>query len=103
MKNLSAIITAVMIIALLGFLAVYNCNSDNINKTTTISCSEACEKACCLGCLATKGDAVCLDDHSCCLELLQIYYPELDMEMFTKQADSTDELMIAIEEAGGWE
>ena len=29
-------------------------------------CADDCQKACCLGCKATVGDAVCLADHSCC-------------------------------------
>ena len=30
------------------------------------SCDDECQKACCLGCHATEGEAVCLADHSCC-------------------------------------
>ena len=31
-----------------------------------LACADDCQKACCLGCKATVGDAVCLADHSCC-------------------------------------
>ena len=31
-----------------------------------VACADDCQKACCLGCKATAGDAVCLADHSCC-------------------------------------
>jgi len=31
-----------------------------------VACTDDCAKACCLGCKATEGDALCLADHSCC-------------------------------------
>ena len=31
-----------------------------------VACADDCQKACCLGCHATEGEAVCLADHSCC-------------------------------------
>jgi len=30
------------------------------------ACADDCQKACCLGCKATEGDAACKADHSCC-------------------------------------
>ena len=32
------------------------------------TCTDDCQKACCLGCKATEGDVVCLADHSCCAD-----------------------------------
>lgn len=31
-----------------------------------VACADNCQKACCLGCTALEGEAVCLADHSCC-------------------------------------
>jgi len=31
------------------------------------ACADDCQKACCLGCQATEGEAACLADHSCCV------------------------------------
>jgi len=31
-----------------------------------VACADDCQKACCLGCKATEGDAACKADHSCC-------------------------------------
>ena len=31
-----------------------------------VACADDCQKACCLGCQATEGEAACLADHSCC-------------------------------------
>ena len=79
MKNLIAIITGVLIILFLGFLVIQNCECDKSScsvgnteteETSTTEegavCADDCQKACCLGCHATEGDAACLADHSCC-------------------------------------
>jgi len=40
---------------------------DQINNVRAVRMlSNDCEKACCLGCRATEGEAICLSDHSCC-------------------------------------
>ena len=31
-------------------------------------CAADCQKACCLGCKASDGDAKCKQDHSCCAD-----------------------------------
>ena len=102
MKNLIAIITGVLIILFLGFLVIQNCECDKSScsvgnteteETSTTEegavCADDCQKACCLGCHATEGDAACLADHSCC------FHHEHEGE--------TDSLFEAIEEAGGME
>jgi len=37
-----------------------------------VACADDCQKACCLGCKATEGEASChllaADDHSCCVK-----------------------------------
>ena len=38
----------------------------NDSVEVVVACADDCQKACCLGCKATVGDAVCLADHSCC-------------------------------------
>ena len=47
-----------------------NCGAGDAAATDTVeevvACADDCQKACCLGCKATVGDAVCLADHSCC-------------------------------------
>ena len=48
------------------------CNSGTGDAAATdsveeiVACADDCQKACCLGCKATVGDAICLADHSCC-------------------------------------
>ena len=77
MKNLTAIITGVLILLFLGLLAIQNCkcgsswcSSLQVETEATPEegavCADDCQKACCLGCHATEGDAACLADHSCC-------------------------------------
>ena len=62
-----------------------NFGADNDAATDTIeevvTCSDDCQKACCLGCQATEGDAVCLADHSCCA-----HHHEGDSEEATEDA-----------------
>jgi len=47
-----------------------NCGTGDTAATDSVeevvACADDCQKACCLGCKATVGDAVCLADHSCC-------------------------------------
>ena len=47
-----------------------NCGAGDAAATDSVeevvACADDCQKACCLGCKATVGDAVCLADHSCC-------------------------------------
>jgi hypothetical protein len=47
-----------------------NCGTGDTATTDSVeevvACADDCQKACCLGCKATVGDAVCLADHSCC-------------------------------------
>ena len=47
-----------------------NCGAGDAAETDSVeevvACADDCQKACCLGCKATAGDAVCLADHSCC-------------------------------------
>ena len=47
-----------------------NCGAGDAAVTDAVeevvACADDCQKACCLGCKATAGDAVCLADHSCC-------------------------------------
>ena len=49
-----------------------NCGAGDAAATDSVeevvACADDCQKACCLGCKATVGDAVCLADHSCCAE-----------------------------------
>ena len=49
-----------------------NCGAGDAAETDSVeevvACADDCQKACCLGCKATVGDAVCLADHSCCAE-----------------------------------
>ena len=73
MKKFTAIITGVLILLFLGFLVIQNCECDkswcSVEEVETEEgavCADDCQKACCLGCHATEGDAACLADHSCC-------------------------------------
>ena len=47
-----------------------NCGAGDAAATDTVeevvACADDCQKACCLGCQATEGEAACLADHSCC-------------------------------------
>ena len=47
-----------------------NCGEGDAAETDSVeevvACADDCQKACCLGCKATVGDAACLADHSCC-------------------------------------
>ena len=47
-----------------------NCGTGDAAATDAIeevvACADDCQKACCLGCQATEGEAACLADHSCC-------------------------------------
>ena len=47
-----------------------NCGTGDDAATDAIeevvACADDCQKACCLGCQATEGEAACLADHSCC-------------------------------------
>ena len=47
-----------------------NCGTGDATATDSVeevvACADDCQKACCLGCKATVGDAICLADHSCC-------------------------------------
>ena len=68
MKNLMYLLVA-------GTLFIFTaCNSGSGDATVTDSveevvvCADDCQKACCLGCHATEGEAVCLADHSCCAD-----------------------------------
>ena len=49
-----------------------NCGAGDAAATDSaeevVACADDCQKACCLGCKATEGDAVCLADHSCCAD-----------------------------------
>jgi len=49
-----------------------NCGAGDAAATDTVeevvACADDCQKACCLGCKATEGNAVCLADHSCCAD-----------------------------------
>ena len=79
MKKFTAIITGVLILLFLGFLVIQNCecckskcSAEEVETEETSTteegavCADDCQKACCLGCHATEGDAACLSDHSCC-------------------------------------
>ena len=62
-----------MYLLVAGTLFIFTaCNSGSGDATATDSveevvvCADDCQKACCLGCHATEGEAVCLADHSCC-------------------------------------
>ena len=62
-----------MYLLVAGTMFVFTaCNSGAGDAATTDSveevaaCADDCQKACCLGCKATVGDAICLTDHSCC-------------------------------------
>ena len=73
MKKLTAIITIVLILLFLGFLIIQNCgcckskcSAEEVETEEGAVCTDDCQKACCLGCHATEGDAACLADHSCC-------------------------------------
>jgi len=41
-------------------------SADSSAGEVIVACADECQKACCLGCHATEGDAACLADHSCC-------------------------------------
>jgi len=55
--------------AMFAFTAC-NCGTGNDAATDAVeevvACADDCQKACCLGCQATEGEAACLADHSCC-------------------------------------
>ena len=59
-----------MFLLVLGTMFVFTacncCSSDTTATEEVVTCADDCQKACCLGCHATEGDAVCLADHSCC-------------------------------------
>ena len=62
-----------MYLLVAGALFIFTaCNSGSGDATATdsveevVMCADDCQKACCLGCHATEGEAVCLADHSCC-------------------------------------
>jgi hypothetical protein len=66
MKNLMYLLVA-------GTMFIFTaciCGDGNATATDSaeevVACADDCKKACCLGCHATEGDAVCLADHSCC-------------------------------------
>ena len=74
MKKLTAIITIVLILLFLGLLVIQNCgcckskcSAEEVETEEGAVCADDCQKACCLGCHATEGDADCLADHSCCV------------------------------------
>ena len=69
MKNLMYLLVA----ASLCVFAACGGGETTTEETATVevsnevsTCADYCAKACCLGCHATEGDAVCLADHSCC-------------------------------------
>ncbi len=70
------------------------CNSGSGDAAATDSieevaaCADDCQKACCLGCHATEGEAVCLADHSCCA-----HHHEADVEEVVEEAseEATEE------------
>ena len=77
MKKLTAIITIVLILLFLGLLVIQNCecckskcSAEEVETEEGAVCADDCQKACCLGCHATEGDAKCivLEDGSmpCC-------------------------------------
>jgi len=83
MKNLMYLLVA-------GTMFVFtacNCGTGDAAVTDSVeevvACADDCQKACCLGCHATEGDAVCLADHSCCA-----HHHEGDSEEATE--DSTE-------------
>ena len=53
-----------------------NCGAGDAAATDSVeevvACADDCQKACCLGCKATEGEASCsllaAGDHSCCAE-----------------------------------
>ena len=62
-----------MYLLVVGTMFIFTaCNSGTGDAAATdsveeiVACADDCQKACCLGCKATVGDAVCLADHSCC-------------------------------------
>ena len=56
-------------------------SADSSVGEVIVACADDCQKACCLGCHATEGDAVCLADHSCCA-----HHHEDDSEEATENA-----------------
>jgi len=59
-----------LILIAVGALIYYNLPGDDAATTDPVKevsqCADDCQKACCLGCQATEGEAACLADHSCC-------------------------------------
>ena len=58
-----------LVVGTMFIFTACNCGSGDAATDTVeevVVCADDCKKACCLGCHATEGEAVCLDDHSCC-------------------------------------
>ncbi len=60
-----------LVVGTIFVFASCNCGSNDSTQTSgaveeAAPCADDCQKACCLGCHATEGEAVCLPDHSCC-------------------------------------
>jgi len=61
-------IMSIFSVVLFAFaLTLSSCGESNADKAS-VECSADCEKACCLGCKSTNGDAKCKEDHSCCIK-----------------------------------
>ena len=78
-----------------GIMFVFNasnCAAGDAAATDSIeevaACTDDCQKACCLGCHATEGEAVCLANHSCCA-----HHHEADVEEVVEEAseEATEE------------
>ena len=85
-----------MYLLVVGTIFVFaSCNSGSNDSTQTSGsveeaapCADDCQKACCLGCHATEGEAVCLANHSCCA-----HHHEADVEEVVEEAseEATEE------------
>ena len=68
MKKLIYLLVAGTIVAFTACVNVESTTEEAAPAVEEAACADDCQKACCLGCKATEGDAVCLTDHSCCAE-----------------------------------
>jgi len=92
-------LTWILIIGILGYLFMGNCcktnsecdSKNSFNWSEKVQDSEIEVKI-----IATDSDTDINID-----SMLALLFTEDEIEMLTNEADSTDELMIAIEEAGG--
>jgi len=65
MKKLMYLFVAAIMVAFMACGGGEN-SADPFAEEVVVACANDCQKACCLGCHAIEGDAVCLADHSCC-------------------------------------